>query len=216
MVRTNSKSTRGRGYYRRYLAHCAKQSGALLALGGLFLLGALLGTLLVRTAGGDTLTLLFKLVSGFVEKRRGQDFAANFMAAAGSSLALVAALMIGGFCAVAQPAVAAVPLLRGMGFGFSAASLYLRYGRAAMGFVGVLILPGMILSTVGVLLCCRESLRLSAALFRLLVRPPQSGRDQYLLRGYLAKYLLAAMLCVAAAGLEAALYTAFAHRFLLG
>ena len=215
-MRANSKPTRGSGYYRRYLAQYTKKNYALLLLGGLFAFGAVLGALLVRSATGETLALLLRLVDGFMQKRREQAFAVNLWSATGTSLLMAGGLFVCGFCAISQPAVIAVPFFRGMGFGFSVGSLFARYGIAVFGYTGVLIVPGMVLSTVAILLCCRESLRLSGTLLRLLrgaQQNGQSGRGQYPLRLYVARYLCGVLLCAVSAVLEAALYAAFSHFF---
>lgn len=216
MKRTNSKPGRGREYYARYLKHYTKKNYALLLLGGMFLLGTVLGALLARSAGSDTLALLLRLTNGFLEKRRSQSFLQNLIVSGCTSLGMVAALFVCGFCAISQPLVAALPLLRGMGFGFSITSLYARYGTAAVGFTSVLILPGMVLSTVAILLCCRESLRLSNSVLSLLGSAQQNGRKQYPLRAYLGKYTAAVLLCVVSAVVEAGLYAAFSGFFALG
>lgn len=213
MLRTNSQRAGGR-YYTRYLAHYARKNHVLLILGALFLSGALLGTVLVGTAGGETIEMLLRVVNGFIENRRGQTLLQNIFSASASSLTFVAILFVCGFCAISQPVTLLLPFIRGLGFGFSAGSLYARYGSAATGFVSLFILPDMLISSVAILLCCKESLRLSGNFFRMAAG---GARDEaYPIRIYVGRYIAAAILCVFSAFIESVLYFVFANYFFLG
>jgi hypothetical protein len=215
MSRSHTRSPRSR-YYARYLAHYTKKNYPVLLLGALFVVGVLLGTLLLRGAEEETLDLLYRLVGGFMESRKDNGLYENFLSAAGSSLLFLGILFICGFCAIAQPLIVLAPLIRGMGFGFSTASLFARYGTSAIGFVGVLVLPGALISTVAILLCCRQSLRLSGT-FLASVRPPNRREGEaYSLGNYLLSFAFGAAICLAGAFLEAVLYFLFANSLILG
>jgi hypothetical protein len=185
----------------------------LIGLGFLFLAGVLAGVLLLGSAGEETLALLVRVVDGFVEKRRSQGFAQIFASASFSSLFFVGALFICGFCAIFQPVEIAMPLFKGLGFGFSVASLYGSYGAQAAAYVGVFMFPGMLLSTIAILFCVKEALKLSASFFS-----GMRGKEHepYPLRLYIARFFVAAVVCVLAAFLEAALYSVFANFIILG
>lgn len=211
MNRNYQKASKRR-YYARYLAGYTKRNYAILGMGLLFLAGVLGGTLLLKSADGETVELLMRLVGGFVEKRQTQTFPEVFAASATSSLLFVGGLFLCGFCAVGQPAEILAPLFRGLGFGFSVSSLYAGYGASAAGYVGLFLLPNMLISTVVILFCCRESLRMSGSLFSAL-----RGGEGYKmpLRLYLARYIVAAGICLSSALLEAFTYSSFANYFTL-
>lgn len=211
MIRTNSPRTGG-GNYTRYLANYAKKNYILLILGALFITGVMLGTLLIRSAGEDTLTTLLRVVNGFIEKRRGQTLLQNLFSASLSSFIFIAVMFVCGFCAVSQPVIIAAPLFRGLGFGFSAALLYSSHGANAAGFIALFIFPDMLISSLAILLCCRESLRLSGNFWGMMWG---SGGELYPLRIYLGRYVAALILCVISAFIEAVLYFAFANYFIL-
>jgi len=213
MMRTNSHGAARRRYYTRYLAHYTRKNYMLLLLGGLFVVGVALGTLLVRSAGAQTVELMLRLIGDFSQRRRNQPFAQNMWAGLLSGMGLLLALFVSGFCAVTRPAIFLVPLLRGLGFGFSAASLYARYGASAAGFVAVFLLPGMVVSSMAMLFCCNESLRLSGSLWGLL---RSRGDDPYSLRIYCARYIAAGALWTLAILLEATLYALLPNAFVLG
>lgn len=211
MNRKKMAPRRGREYYAGYLKHYTKKNYMLLLLAALFLLGALLGTLLLGGADAGTRELLFRLTSGYVENRQEASLFQNFLSASGPALLFLAVMFVCGFSAVAQPLELLTPLFRGMGFGFTAASLYQNYGMQAVGFVALFLLPGTVITTLALLHCCRESLRLSGSFFGAM-RSREGGL--YSVRNYVARYMAAALLCVAAALLEAAVYYLFSGYFL--
>jgi len=212
MKRTNSSGGR-RQYYGRYLAHYTKKNSVVLILGLLFLAGVFLGALFVRSVSETTMEALLRILGNFSQRRREQAFSENFTSSLTSSLNYLLVLFVCGFCAIAQPLEIALLMLRGLGFGFSAATLYAQYGAGATGFVGVFLVPGMVLTTVALLLCCQESLRMSGSLWGIL----RGGDAQpYSRRIYCARYIAAVVFCCAAAALEALLYALFSGAFLLG
>ncbi len=213
MIRTNSQRVGGR-LYPRYLAHYAKKNHILILLGLFFLAGVTIGTLTLRSANNETIATLLRVVNGYVEKRREQTLLQNFITTAASSLTFVAIMFACGFCAISQPVIVLAPVFRGLGFGFSAASLYASYGANVTAFVAIFILPDMVISSIAILLCCRESLRLSSFFFKVLWG--NRGDEPYPIRIYLGRYIAACVLCIFSAFFEATLYFAFAKFFVLG
>jgi len=201
-----------RRYYARYISHYTKRNYTLIGLGLLFLAGVLAGTLILGYADEDSFAIVRQLLTGFVENRRTQPVAGNFKAAASSSLIFIGAMFFCGFCAIGQPAEMLAPFFKGLGFGISAASLYEVYGSGAAGYVGLFLLPGTVITTIALLLCCRESLRLSFSFWRTL----RGGQEPYSLKLYMARYFVAAVVCLLSALLEAFLHYLFANSVVLG
>jgi len=213
MKRTKGQASPRRKQYARYLAHYTKQNSVILTLGALFVLGVVLGTLLVRSAGQQTIELLLRIIGDFAAKRQAQPFSESFVSGLTGPLQFVLVAFLCGFCSIAQPAEVFLPLFRGLGFGFSVSSLYAYYGVNSVGFVCLFMLPGMLLSTIALLFCCNEALRLSGSLWGLLHK-----RDiqVYSLKIYCARFVAASLLCVFAALLEAVVYTLLPGFFTLG
>jgi len=205
-----------RKHYARHIAHYTKKNNVLIALGALFIAGMILGAITLRGAGYETVGLLERVVGGFITRRAQSGLYENAISAFGSSMLFVGVVFVSGFCAIAQPVIVLAPFIRGLGFGFSAASLYVRYGASAAGIVGVLMLPGMLVSTVAILICCRQALRLSGTFFTAMRREAAKPGEPFSLRAYCFSHALAAGLCGLGAFLEAALYVAFANSFVLG
>jgi len=200
--------------YARYLAHYARKNNVLIVLAMIFIAGVAAGTFMARIADGETTSAIFRMVNGFIESRRDTAMMRNVIFTSSSSLAFVAALFVCGFCAISQPVVVLIPFLRGLGFGFSSAAIYMSYGMSAAGFLGLLIVPDMLISTIAILLCCRESLRLSGNFWRMMHK--NTTEEDYPIKIYIARYVVAAVLCVLSAFLESALHFAFANHFVLG
>ena len=205
-----------RRYYVRHIARYTQKNNLLIALGGLFVAGMALGVFMLGGAGDETISLFESLVGGVITRRAEANLSDNFIAAFGSSMLFVSAVFVMGFCAIAGPAIFAVPFVRGLGFGFSAALLYLRYGASAAGTVGILMLPGMLISTLAILLCCRQALGLSAGFLTALRDTEIKTAQHPSLRGYCLSFALLTGLCAISAFIEAALYLAFANSLVLG
>lgn len=200
-----------RRYYSRYLAHYTKKNHTVLGLGVLFLAGVAVGCMLLFYADSEIVTLLNRMVGEFVENRMDQSLPENFISASWSSLSFVLGLFLCGFSAISQPLEILTPFFRGLGFGFSVSSLYAAQGMAAAGFVALFMLPGMLISTVAILFCARESLRMSGSFFSCIRGDRDAGVGS--MRLYVARYMVAAAACLVAAFLEAVLYTAFSGSF---
>jgi hypothetical protein len=202
----------GHRRYGRELARYARKNTLLLVLAGIFLLGVALGALAFRAAGGDTAASLARLLEIFKQNRAEQGLFTNAAAMLTASVAYLGFLLVCGFCAVSQPAILAAPAFRGLGFGFSAASLYAAHGLSAVSYIAVTILPDMLVSSLAILLCSREALRLSGSFWRMM----WGGQGNYPLRIYLGRFAACAVLCAISAVLAAVLNFAFANTVVLG
>ncbi|WRS28247.1 stage II sporulation protein M [Oscillospiraceae bacterium MB08-C2-2] len=215
MTRTTMSLSARRRYYTHSLYEYARKNLVVLLLGGLFLLGVVFGTILVKSAESETLQLLFRLFSGFREKRQSANLSQLFVSSLSSSLLFIVVLFVCGFCAISHPVIVALPLFKGLGLGFSTGALYAYYGSRAIGYVSVLVFPSTVVSTVALLLGCREALRL-ATFFAGAVGRQGNKEASYSLRLYCGRFMVAAALCLGAALIEAGLYFAFANTLALG
>lgn len=211
MAGNRKKSGKGR-YFARYISHYTKKNYTLIGLGLFFLSGVLAGAIFMGSAAGETRDLLNRMVNGFVDSRQGQAFVEIFTSSAFSSLIFIGLLFICGFCAVFQPVEIVMPFFKGLGFGVMAASLYGGYGTGAAAYIGILMLPGLAISTVAMLFCCRESIKLSGSFFS---RMRGGDGNAYPLRLYTARFFIAALACLLSAFTEASLHAMFAKFIFL-
>lgn len=215
MRRTNARAGNRRGYYSRYIAHYTKKHYGLLVFGFLFLVGVTLGTFLVRYITKETLEYMLRMVNGYVHNRQEQSLLQNFTSGVFASMIFLGILFFSGFCAIAQPVIVLMPLFRGLGVGFSLASLYASQGTEAIGYVLLLMLPGTVISSLVILVCSQESMRMANALFSTMTKDRQETIP-YSPRLYIARYVICVLLCIIAAFIEAVFYFAFAHFFVIG
>jgi len=208
-----SRLKKSKSNYAGYIASCARRNQTVLTLAGLFIVGTVLGTILVSISQPDTISMLLHIVDAFVEIRRAMGISEIFFASLPLVLLPLLAIFICGFWAISQPIIISIPLIRGLGFGFSAASLYAGYGASAIIYVAVFILPSMILSTIILLFCAGEALRLSNGIF---IMMRSGGSDGLPIRIYCARFLVFAGLCIISAIIEATIFYAFSGMFWLG
>ena len=184
------------------------------ALGLCFLAGLLIGTLLVSRSGPDTRAALQVILGGYVERRQTLAFASIAASTFCSTFAALAVLFFCGFCTIAQIIIFAVPLFKGLGYGFSIGMLYAQYGTSAVRYVAFLLLPTMFLSTLLLILASRSSLRLSVTLLRsALVAPDENGSRR--IKRYCVKYMIFIGICLLIALFDALLVTRFGGLFVL-
>lgn len=212
MERTNTRASKGR-YYARYIAHYTKHNVALIMLGLLFVFGLCLGTLLVQTTRSDLMDTFSQLLNSHILKRQAGSFNQNLFSGAAASMPLLLTVLLAGFWALAKPVIWAIPFLKGMGTGFLLGSLYSWHGIRATSFIAAFILPNLAISSIVIILACREALKMSGIFFSVL--RPNTDPQQYSIRLYLFKFLILALLCVFSALLEAMAYLFLSGRIAL-
>ena len=200
-------------YYARRVAGYTKHNAALLVFAVLFLFGVLCATLAFGLLEPQPRQYITDIATDFANTRLTAQLQRNFVSAASSALLFPAVMLICGFCAVAQPIIAAAPFVRGLGVGFMLAALYAHYGASAVGF-GLLYIVSVLPVSAALMLCAVESLRLSAGIFSAMRTGERSAF--YPVRRYLAKYLAVAVLCLLSSAMEAILYEVFANYVVLG
>lgn len=201
-------------FYMRYMAHYFREKSVILILGLVTVVSINIGASFLSSLDSQTVDNILKLVSGSVASRQSQSFWSVFSNTLLPSLALLLLLFFCGFCAIAQPIIFLVPAFKGLGYGLLTGTFFATYGTRAMGYVALIMLPGMLLSSIAVIFACRESLRLSNQSYRLLVangeREHPIGISQYSV-----KFICFAVLMCVASLLEAVFTVFFAAKFAL-
>lgn len=165
----------------------------LLFLGGLFLGGAYCGRAMYRTIGEDTASALMLLLSGSAGESGPFLFFPSWAAVFATNLLFMAVLFLCGFCAVGQPLILLAPFFKGLGFGLVAACNAAQFSPYSA-FFWLNFMPGAFLATALLLLCAKQSLLMSVAVFRA-VFYPDSRQWHGIAPPYFMKYLLFAALC---------------------
>ncbi|MCI5800874.1 MAG: stage II sporulation protein M [Oscillospiraceae bacterium] len=186
-----------------------KRHRLLLGFALLFFLGTGLGAFFVRTASPGVLETVASLAGGFSEKRAQQSFFETAAASFLPTFLLLLALFFSGFCAIGQPVIVMVPLFRGLGFGLWAGYLYAQYGLLGAEYVAVLLLPGVVISTLALLAGAAEAMRLSGQFWGSI-----HGRDLHPVKPYCVLFAGLAAVLLAAALADGAMTSLFGRWFL--
>ena len=174
-------------------------------LAGLFLLGMLAGTLLIRNADNATLTTMQAVLGGYIERRQTASFLSVASATFSSLFVMLILLFICGFCAISQPIIICVPVFKGLGYGFSIGILYAQYGITAMRYVLILLFPVILLGTCLLIMACRASLLMAVSLFRMTLFTQQQA-DPYRVRRYCMKFIAFTVICLLISLVDAVLF----------
>ncbi len=186
-------------------AYCRKRP-LQIALAIAFVAGVWIGAVLVRYSSQPVLSALQTVLGGYLESRKVQPLS-SLIASGFSSLFLsLLALFFCGFCSIAQPVIFAIPLFKGLGYGFSIGMLCTQYGIQALWYIIFLIFPGMFCSAFLLVIASRASFRMSVHLFRTSMHRPGVENEKDRIKRYCIRFLLFTALCLAVSLLDAVLY----------
>lgn len=201
-----TKKTERKSRYKKDLLEYTKKNNTVIILGITFIAGVMLGSCILNMAGSEVLELVLSLNRDFLSSRQDNSFAANFYSALVSSAVFVVPLFLLGFCAIAQPAEVLTPFFKGLGVGLSVSSIYYVNGFKAAWFIAVYILIPTVLNAVIVIICAKESLRMSRGFLSCI---DKENAAVYPLKLYLARYFVAFAACFVSAFIEALNFLVF-------
>lgn len=177
----------------------------------LFLLGMLLGALLVRADGAQS-TVSDAFSQYFSAKSQAAFFGLLF-ASLGSSLPFVIAAFLSGFFLLGAPVAAAVVLARGMGIGLFAGFVYAQYALQGVGFYALIMLVPLFISSVGIVYACDRAFGLSAKLFSLALPNSKTIKLSAEINKYIKSYAFVMITVAASAVLDTILSILFVKLF---
>lgn len=155
------------------IAAAFQENRKLLFLTFTFIAGLCIGVIVVRGADGSLLKMISDTFSSYVSHRTGQSFFKTLFFSITSVFPFFAAAFIAGLCVVGTPFVPLVSCFRGLGIGLTSGFLYATYGLKGIAFSALLIMPPALISSIALLLACRESMCFSLVLAR--AAAPRSG-----------------------------------------
>lgn len=168
----------------------------------LLLIGTAGGSALLDTVGtqnGETLSLKLSAVA--------PSFHPILSAWAQSMLmptVLVITLFLAGLTAFGVPVIVAVPLFLGLGIGMTQ-GFYYAQGLSGMGLACLLVLPRFAVASVGILMACAESFRMSVRFSRRLLPGGAIGSLWLPFRLYLLRFALFFGIAAVSAAVDVAL-----------
>ena len=134
------------------------------ALTALFFLGMVYGVLLFKS--GSISGWLQFFVGEYTAGLSRQSVLQSFTSAFGAAFLFLLAPYLLGYSAVGIPFVLLIPFFKGLGLGGFMAYLYIGQGLRGFGYCALILLPYTVVALIAIIIACRESIRLSGALFQ--------------------------------------------------
>lgn len=138
--------------------------GTLLLLTGILLAGMICGVLSARCADETELSKLDFLFANNFQLREGQTMLTIFAASLTSVFLFLLAGFLMGLSVWGSILTPIIPFFRGFGLGVSSGFLYASYSWKGVLFHLAVMLPGMVLSSIAVILSAREGMHFSKEL----------------------------------------------------
>lgn len=167
-----------------------KRDRLLIILISCFLLGVLIGAVILSRADKTATENLSFLFKGFIESRGKDEFFASFFSSFSSSLLILLVSFLLGFSAISTPFIFLTAVYRGLGVGMTAGYLYGNNGLVGIGFFAGVVAPGAVAISLALLYACKESIRFSMIFFRPLYRTFPGTSALPALKIYLHRYLM--------------------------
>lgn len=175
--------------------------------------GVIWGALNSRSADDELLKRLDLILQTNYSLRCKQGLISAFTASFASSVMLLAFCFLSGLSLFGALPALAVPVFKGYGYGLSAGFLYGAYGMKGIGYNLLVILPGMLFSSIIVcsasLMAFCSSLKLCSCFFSAAVR--DDPREQ--MKSYLLSVLRCLLLCALAAAVDMLCSLCFSQIF---
>ena len=165
------------------------------------LIGVLLGTLCFCMGAGQADRLIFFGDNG-LKVRAGMDHGRIMAGSLLGSTVFLLGLAAAGLCAVGQPFELALLVLRCMGLGYTMAEIYSSVDRSDVIYAAGLLLPGAVISTLGLIAAAREAVCLSNIYLRLTLSDRQEQGLAEAAKLYFTKLLVIEALLALAAGAD--------------
>ena len=142
-----------------------------------------------------------------------KGFASLFFSSFFSSSLVLCAAYILGLCALGFPGHIALALFKGAGIGLSMGYIYVEYGVKGFAICALFILPWALITSLAVMVACREGMRFSFKMLGALLPSGGPGHLWHEFCEYSYKYLFCFGLALIAALVESLSTIAFAMLF---
>lgn len=176
----------------------------------LFIIGIIIGANSIRNTDSSLINQLRNIVDAYKNMRQVQEFSLNFIYSFVINSAFCACSCFLGFSLIGFPFIMWLPIIRGMSVGAVCGYLYSTHKLSGIGFALLTIYPGLIISTMALIISCNNSCEYSKNAYLKAVH----GRGQFE-RGETRLFLVRQVFCILAC-LVAALIDSGAAKLLSG
>ncbi len=192
--------------------HQSRGRAAFAALLIIAAIGAVLGFFLYD---GVFSSLSREVLDSYLALRVNGGFFENASASFFGALIWAAAPFFFGFCAVGQPVIVLVPLLRGIGAGMASACFVGAFGSAGVAAAAVLVVPSSVLGILIISYQCRLSLKMSACIFSCLNSKVAERRAREYCPTYISRSVLCGLGCFALGLIDAVITVLCGGMFII-
>jgi stage II sporulation protein M len=131
----------------------------------LILIGVVIGALVAKNDGvQNQSSFSFFMQNAFSASTASKGFISLLISAFFSSSILICCAFFLGLCAIGSPAIVLILVFKGAGIGLSIGYLYMQYGLKGVAISALCILPQAVLSSIAIIIACREGIRFSVQL----------------------------------------------------
>jgi len=172
----------------------------------MLIIGVISGAFLSICISKSELKELSGILISFVEKRNKQQLYNTFISALIPNIISWTVAFICGFCAVATPITALIPLIRSMGYGLTASLLIINYNYKGIKYIIAHLLINYILSAIALVFCCCESIRMSKYFWQAMYSPQKATNNDLKPAVFCGKMLIYGIIIVGGSMIEAYSY----------
>ena len=182
-------------------------------IGAFFISGLISGSLIVGGYSETSETALDVVISGFIDVRTGQSILTTFYNSLVSTVPLLIITFILGLCAIGVPFIPFISVFRGLGLGISMGYLYAFQGLKGIGYCALIIIPPAIVSSIAIILACKEALRFSSIIFMSMTSKGNKTGKIPDMKKYCLRFCVFLFLLIAAVIIDACFSSAFSRFF---
>lgn len=126
----------------------------------------------------------------FLNMRVNSDFVTVFTNSFLSLGAVILFCFIISFCGIAQPVIMAIPLIKGVGIGLTAAYFFSVYGQNGIIATAILLLPNWVISSLLTVIAVKESTRFANRQFRFLKARTRQSDSNPFMTAYIVRFVI--------------------------
>lgn len=180
----------------------------------IFTMGMLSGASLVKGEPPEILAQSLQKTEQLFGVRQNQSFLATFWQSLLPTCLLWGITFFSGLCAIGLPIILFIPFWKGISIGMLAGYYYSTFALKGLLYSLLLLYPGAIVATFGLLLCCNEGMKNTTDMFNISLHAqfPESWGG---IRLYTFRYLILLGLSIIGAVLDAGLNRLFIRFFTL-
>ncbi len=175
--------------------------------------GMCLGALFVRWQGAGHAVQIDQLFAGYVSRREAQHFLQTLLFSFLSAFWFVALAFCSGMFVFGAPVTVLIALFKGLGFGLYSGYLYAAHGLQGVAFSALLLVPSGLISSLAVLVGCKEAYTFSSKLFGVFRESPVRWQPKEELRRYGMQFGLILCLLLVSALVDSVMTILFLHFF---